>query len=182
MLEIVLLSYGQRQTRQGNKCVAGTSLEPGVTCQQVTIVTIVKMICRTTTTTIAEVELVGSSQETVIEIVTRLSNVDFLLKERLQRRTLNLLGRCSKDDTLTLLDSHLEIAGYIEVFVGSIATLLLLGVLYAAIPIWSEDELVFLVELHVEVGVSSIHTCLDTIVNGVILPGSGSILMRKLAH
>ena len=89
-------------------------------------------------------ELVGGCYQTVIEVVTRNTKTDFILKQFLQGRRLNLRCRTGEDDALALLDRHLEIARYIEVLIRGIATLLLLRVLDTTIPVRLEYELVLL--------------------------------------
>ena len=79
----------------------------------------------------------------------------------------------------TLVDAHsattlrfrpfLAFRRHVEVLVGSVATLLLLRILHATIPIGLEHEVVVLAELHVEVGISGIHTSLYTLLHFTIL-------------
>ena len=124
----------------------------------------------------------GSIDKTMEEIVTRGSFCHFLIKEFLQCTGLDFRCRCSKNYALTLLDWHVEITRYIEILIGSIATLLLLRILHATIPVWGKNKLILLGELHIKVWITCIHTSLDTIIHCRILTGCCSILMGKLTH
>ena len=89
MFEIVLFADSQCQSRQCDKRIASTGLEPGIACQQVTVVTVVKVFWRTATTAIAIVELMSRCYQTVVEVVTRLTEIELLLEHRLQRVALD---------------------------------------------------------------------------------------------
>ena len=167
-LEVVLLVDGQRQARQGDERVAGTALVPGIACEQVAVVV-----------GFAVVELMGGCNQAMIEIVARSAQRDLLVEERLQRARLDGRGRSGEDDALALLDRHLEVAGHVEVLVGEVATLLLLGILHAAIPVGLEHELVLLGELHVQIGIPGIHTGLDTIIYFVILAAGHRVFVGQ---
>ena len=127
-------------------------------------------------------ELVGGSHETVVEIVAGLAQGNLLLEETLQFAGLD--GRCggSEDDALSLLDGYLEIAGHVEVLVGGVAALLLFRVFHSPIPVGLEDKLVFLVKLHIEVGIAGVHTGADAVFHLVVLPAGHIVLVRKLSH
>ena len=82
--------------------------------------------------------------QTVEEIVARRTVAHLLVKKFLQPCGLYLRCGGGKHDAFAFLDTHLKIAGHIEILVRCIAALLLLGILYAAIPVGHEDKLVFL--------------------------------------
>ena len=171
-LEVVLLANGQRQTRQCNKGIAGTGLEPRITCQQIAVVFLVNLLHSAATTMVTEMELMGSSDQTMIEIVAGHAVGNLLVEDLLQRRRLNGRRRGSKDNALTFLDRHLEIAWNVEVLIRGIAALLLLRIFHATIPVGMENKLILLRELHEEVGVACIHTGLDAIFHLMIFAGS----------
>ena len=157
-LKIVGLINCQCQPRQRDKCITGTALEPRIASQQIT-----GIICLTV------MELMGSRYQTVIEIITRHTQIQFFLEHTLQRTRFHLRRRSCEDNGLTLLDRHLEITRYIKILIRSIATLLLLRIFYATIPVGLEDKLIFLIELHEQIGIALVHTCLDTVVNQLII-------------
>ena len=63
-----------------------------------------------------------------------------------------------------------------------IATLLLLRILHATIPVGVVYKLALLVGLHIEFGIARIHACLDTVVHYLILLVHLPVLMSKLTH
>ena len=170
-LKVVGLVDGQRQAGQGNKGVAGAALEPRIAGQQIARVV-----------GLAVVELVGGGDQTMVEVVAGHAQVYLLLEKALQRARLDGLRRGGEDDALVLLDGNLEIAWHVEVLVGGVATLLLLRVLDATVPVGLEDELAFLVELHVEVGIAGVHAGLDAVLHLVILTAGHAVLVRELPH
>ena len=123
----------------------------------------------------------GCSHQAMIEVITGHAVSHLFVEELLQCTGLGSRRRSGEDDTLTLLDIHLEVARNIQVFVRGIATLLLLRILHTTIPVRLENELVLLRELHEQVGIAGIHTGLDTIFYLMILTAGRRILMRKLA-
>ena len=86
----------------------------------------------------------GSVDEAMEEVVTRRALVHLFVEESLQRACLYLACRSGEDNTLALLDVHLEISGNIEVLIRCISTFLLLRILHAAIPVGHEYKLVLL--------------------------------------
>ena len=152
--KVVIFLYREGKTRQRDKCISRTALEPRITSQNVSVI-----IFLTT------VELMGSIDKTMEEIVTRGSFCHFLIKKFLQCTGLDFRCRCSKDYALTFLDWHLKITRYIKVLIGSIATLLLLRILHTTIPVWGKNKLILLGELHIKVWITCIHTSLDTIIH-----------------
>ena len=171
LLEVVDLANGQCQSGQGDKRIAGATLEPRITRHEITVLVL-----------LLAMELVGGGNQTVIEVIAWHAVGHLFVEQLLKARSLGLRGRSSEDDALALLDRHLEIAGHVEVLVRGITTLLLLGILYAAIPVGHEDELVFLRELHVEIGIARIHTGLDSIVDLKVLATSSRVLVSELAN
>ena len=153
-LEVIVFLDGECQTRQRDERVAGTALEPRITGNDVSVVV-----------AFATMELMGSIDQTMEEIIAWRTLIHFLVEECLQTARFDFGCGSGKDDGLTLLDVHLEIAGNIEVLIGSIAALLLLGILHTTIPVGLEDEIILLGELHEQVGITGIHTCLDAIVD-----------------
>ena len=170
-VEVLVLLDGESETGQCDERIAGAALEPRIAGKDISVVVL-----------LMDMELVGGIDETVEEVIARGALFDFGIEQPLQTGGLALRCGSGKDDALALLDVHLEISGHVEVLIGSVATLLLLGILDSAIPVGNEVELVLLGELHIEVGVAGIHTGLDTIVYLKILARSHRILMGKLAH
>ena len=118
----------------------------------------------------------------MIEVVAGHTQGDLVVEHLLQRRSLDLRCRSGEDDALALLDGHLEVAGHVEVLVGGVATLLLLGIFDAAIPVGHEDEVVLLRELHIQIGITGIHTGLDAVVHLLVLAAGRHVLMGELTH
>ena len=127
-------------------------------------------------------ELVCGIDEAVEEVVARVALFHLRLEQFLQRVATDFGGRGREDDALALLDLHFEVAGHVEVLVGSIATLLLLGIFDAPVPIGTEDELVLLAELHVEVGIAGVHARLDAIVDGRVVAAGRVVLVCERPH
>ena len=113
-------------------------------------------------------ELVSCRYKTVIEVVARNTICHLVIEHLLQ--CVGFGSRCgsSKNDALTFLDMHLEVARNIKVFIGSIATFLFFRILHTTIPVGLEDKLILFVKLHVEIRVACIHTCLDAVVHGMV--------------
>ena len=88
----------------------------------------------------------------------------------------------AEDNALALLDVELEVAGNVEVLVGGVAALCLLGIIHAAIPVGAEHPLGFLVELHEEFGIAGVHAGLDAILHLLIVAVGARVLMGEFAH
>ena len=152
-LKVVVLLDRESKTRQRDECITGTALEPRIARQDVSVVVL-----------FTTMELMRRIHQTMEEIITWRTLIYFFFKEFLQATGLDFRSRGSKDDSLTLLDTHLEISWHIEVFIRSITSFLLLRIFYAAIPIRAEFKLVLLRELHIEVWIASIHASLDSVI------------------
>lgn len=102
-------------------------------------------------------------------------------QERFEGAHLVLRGRGGKDDALALADGHLEIAGHIEILVAGVSTLLLFGILDAAVPVGLEDEFHLSRELHVEVGIAWVHAGSDAVFHFCIVSAGHTVLMCELS-
>ena len=169
-LKVVVLLDREGKTRQRDECITGTALEPRIARQDVSVVVL-----------FTTMELMRRIHQAMEEIITWRTLIYFFFKEFLQATGLDFRSRGSKDDSLTLLDTHLEISWHIEVFIRSITSLLLLRIFHATIPIWAEFKLVLLRELHIEIWIASIHASLDSVVYSRIVTRCSGILMCKLA-
>ena len=123
------------------------------------------------------VELVGGIDKAVFEVVARGVHVDFLFEGVLQCARTYLLKSGCKDHAFTFLYIKFEVAWHVEVLAVVVAQFLVFRVFYAFVPRWCEDELGMLVGLHVEVGVSLIHRCLDSVVHFLVVAAGHRVLM-----
>ena len=104
--EIVVLFNGKGESRQCDKGVAGTSLEPGIAGKNVALIFLR-----------AVVELMGCIDQTMEEVVAGRTIAHLFVEQLFQPTRLNLRRRRCKDNAFAFLDVHLEIAGNIQVFV-----------------------------------------------------------------
>src|SRR5574344_32241 len=116
------------------------------------------------------------------EVISWCALAYFFIKQIVQIICIALRSRSSKDNAFTFFYIHLEISRNIKIFIRSISTLLLLRVFHSTIPIRLKHELVFLTKLHKQFWITSIHTCLYTIVNRLIVSAGNRILMSKLSN
>ena len=170
-LEIFVLLDGEGEAGQGNERVAGAGLEPGVAGQHVFVAVLV-----------LHMELVCGVDQTVEEAVARRPLLHLFLEQRLQPARLGLGGRGREHHALALADAQLEIAGHVEILVGGVAALLLLGIFDAAVPVGLEHELRLFGQLHVEVGVAGVHTGTYAVVHFLVVTAGGGVLVSELAH
>ena len=92
------------------------------------------------------------------------------------------MSTSSEYDAFTLLDFHFEVTRYIEVFVEVITSFLFLRIFHTTIPVWLEYKFILLVELHVQIWITSIHTSLDTIVHYTIFTASCWVFVSILTY
>ena len=71
--EVVIFLDREGETRKSDECIAGTALEPRVTCQDITVIVL-----------FTTMELMSRIDQTVEEIVTRRALIHFLVEELLQ--------------------------------------------------------------------------------------------------
>ena len=71
--EVVILLDREGETRKSNKCIAGSTLKPRVTSQDITVIVL-----------FTTMELMSCIDQTVEEIVTRRTLIHFLVEELLQ--------------------------------------------------------------------------------------------------
>ena len=161
----------QGQSRQGDKRIARPTLKPGITSQDV------PFVFRRTI-----VELMGSVDQTMKEIVARTTRLYFFAEELLQLFRIAGRGRCREHDPLSFLDVQLEISGHIEIFIGRIATLTFFRILHPAIPIGLEHKLIVFRELHVQLRITWVHTCLDALVHLRKVSAGRRIFVRELSN
>ena len=93
-----------------------------------------------------------------------------------------LSDAAGEDHALAFLYLQLEIAGHVEVFVEVVSPFLLLGVFDAAIPVGQEVKLVFLVQLHEQLGITRVHARLDAVRDGLVVAACLRILVSVFTH
>ena len=170
LFEVVNLVVGQRQARQRHEEVAGTTLEPRITCQYVRFA-------------IAVVEeLMGAVDEAMVEVVTRCTNLLLVVGQVFQFSGITFLGTCGEDDALAFLDVEFEVTGNVQILVAGIAAFGFLRVVDASVPVGTEHPFGLLVQLHEELGIAGIHAGLDAVLDLLIVAISARILVRELAY
>ena len=161
---------GQCETGQCYELVTCTALEPGVTCQYVVFMLTMND------------ELVCAVHQCVVEVVAWCADVHLKLGQFCQSPGVNLAKTSAEYYALALLDVEFEVAGHVEVLVAGIAALLLLGVFHALVPVGIIYEVVLLVQLHKQFGITFVHACADTTLHLMILARGKIVLVCVLAH
>ena len=170
LFEFCSFVYGERETGQRNEHIACTALEPWIACEHICFAIL----------TVGE--LVGCVYQTVLEVIAGSTLIHLLFEEFFQSACLYLFCACCEDNALSLLYLHFEVSGNVEVLVEVVSSLLFFGVFQSTIPIGLEFKLVLLVELHIEVGVTGVHTGLDTVVHLLVIAVYVQILVCVLAY
>ena len=127
-------------------------------------------------------ELVSSVDQAVIEAIATVKAFDFVFHNLSIHFRRLFLQRCCEDDAFTLLDWHFKIAWHQEVFSRLIATFTFFWIIQTTIPIGLIVEFVFCCSLHVEFGITFIHTHLDTIFHRFVSSVCHTIFMSPLSH
>ena len=127
-------------------------------------------------------ELMCRILQTVIETVTRCTIFHFRFKCLFQFTRGNFRYTGRENNALAFLYIHFEISGNIQVFVEVITTFLFLRILNATIPVRLVVKLIFLIQLHEELGIAGIHTSFYTIFYQLVVAVCLWIFVRIFAH
>ena len=126
-------------------------------------------------------ELVSGIDKAVVEAVAAVQAFDFGLHNGSVHLRVFLLERSGEDNAFALLDGHFKIARHQQVFGGIIAAFAFLRIVHSAIPVGLIVELALGRGLHIEVGITFVHTHLDAILDGRISGIGSAILVCPLA-
>ncbi len=151
IVKLLYLVVGKRKAGQGNEHVPRPALEPWVPRQHIVL------------TIPMNKELVCAVDQRVIKVVTWRAHVLLILGQVCQRVCVYLVESCREHHALPLVDSEHEVARHIQILVARVAALLLLGILQPPVPVGLVHKLVFLVQLHEQLGVPLVHTRLYAI-------------------
>ena len=127
-------------------------------------------------------ELVGAVYERIVEIVARCAHFQLEFCQFRQRTGVNLAQTSREHYALTHFHLHLKVTGNIQILITCISAFLFLGILNASIPVWFEDKLIGLVQLHIEFRITWIHAGLDSILHHCIVASCSAVLVRELSH
>ena len=127
-------------------------------------------------------ELVSSVDEAVIETVAAVQTFDFGFHDGGVHLRVFLLERGGEDNAFALLDGHFKIARHQQIFGGIIAAFALLRIVHSAIPVRFVVELALGRGLHIEVGITFVHTHLDTVLYGRISRVGNAVFVCPLAY
>ena len=144
-LEVGAVMHTERAAWQGDKLVAGPDFEPRVTSNDVMAV-----LGR-------NIKLLSTVFQAIIETRARRSALDFVFIHLGEGTRVDLAGTCREHNGLTLLDVDFKIPGHIKILGVGDATLLVLDILNAIVPMRIEYKTRLVIELHVEGGIPRIH-------------------------
>ena len=168
--KLLHLFIDQSQSRQSNQHITSTAFKPWITSQN--IILSVHMI----------IELMCRIYQTMIEIIPWSTNLRFKICYLFQLSGLYLRQPGGKDHTLAFLNLQFKITGHIEILIKGISSLQFFRILHSTIPIRLKNKIVFLVQLHVKLGITVIHTSFDTIRHFLIVPVHPCVFMCVLPH
>ena len=131
--KIVLFFNGEGQSRQRDKRVTCSALEPWISRNDIPLVILS-----------AVMELMCCINKAMEEIVAWRAQAHLLVKKLAKRRCFRLTYGSGEHNALTFLYVHLKIARNIKVLVRGISSFLLFWILYPSVPVWLENKAVFL--------------------------------------
>ena len=155
-------------TRQSDELVAGTNLEPWVSRKDVV------------TVGIGEIELLGAVLQAVIEASAWCTGVYFILVHAAQVASVHLLSASREHQCLAFLDVDLKIAWDIQVLAIRDATLHVLDIFNAFVPVGVKNKPWLVIELHVECGITLIHAGGNTILHLTIFLTGNRVLNTQV--
>ena len=146
-LEVGAVVIRERAAWKSDKLITRTHLEPWIACKHIMPVGVghIKLLC--------------TVFKAVVEAGARCAGFNLIFIHLGEHTSVHFAHASGEDDSVALLHVHLKVARHIQVLGVRNASLLILDILDAFIPVRVEHKLRLVVHLHKEFRIAFVHAC-----------------------